>query len=78
LFTQYFRLHRKILIGARKNSKKEKHMRASTKAGLLAGGVVGAAIGAGLLLSPQGKNVKHAVNIGANKVKNALWHAHIG
>ena len=53
-------------------------MRASTKAGFVAGGLVGAAIGAGILMSPQGKQVRKAVSWGANQVKHQFMHNHIG
>ena len=53
-------------------------MRAATKAGFVTGGVVGIAIGAGLLMSPSGKQVRKMVNMGTNKLKNGILHGHIG
>jgi len=45
-------------------------MRTATKAGLVAGGVVGLAVGAGLLMMPQGKHVKQILEKGADAVRN--------
>lgn len=53
-------------------------MRASTKAGFLTGGIVGLAVGAGILMSPQGKSVRRAVAWGADQVKHQFRHSHIG
>lgn len=53
-------------------------MKAATKAGFVTGGVVGVALGASILMSPSGKQVRKAVNWGAHKLKNSIWHGHIG
>jgi gas vesicle protein len=52
-------------------------MRAGTKIGLVTGGVIGAAVGAGLLMSGQGRQLRDAVNWGADHIKHAL-HSRIG
>ncbi|MDR1568948.1 MAG: YtxH domain-containing protein [Oscillospiraceae bacterium] len=52
-------------------------MRAATKAGFVTGGVVGIAVGAGLLMSPQGRQVRKAIAWGTHQVKHQ-FHNHIG
>jgi hypothetical protein len=51
-------------------------MKAATKIGLVTGGVVGAALGAGLLMN-QGHQLRKAAAWGADQVKHAL-HNRIG
>ncbi|MDR2657699.1 MAG: hypothetical protein LBB86_07730 [Oscillospiraceae bacterium] len=52
-------------------------MKAATKIGLVTGGVVGAALGAGLLMTNQGHQLRKAAAWGADQVKHAL-HNRIG
>ncbi|MDR0396834.1 MAG: hypothetical protein LBH66_05990 [Oscillospiraceae bacterium] len=52
-------------------------MKAATKIGLVAGGVIGAAVGAGLLMTNQGHQLRKVAAWGADQVKHAL-HSRIG
>lgn len=53
-------------------------MRVATKAGFITGGVVGLAVGAGLLMAPQGKQMRKAIVRGADQIKHQFRHGHIG
>ena len=53
-----------------RNGRREDRVRIATKAGLVAGGVVGLAVGAGLLMMPQGKQMRSMIEKGAAAVKN--------
>ncbi|MDR1599037.1 MAG: hypothetical protein LBS11_04085 [Oscillospiraceae bacterium] len=52
-------------------------MKAATKIGLVTGGVIGAAVGAGLLVTNQGHQLRKAAAWGADQIKRAT-HNRIG
>jgi hypothetical protein len=47
-------------------------MKATTMAGMVAGSVVGIALGAGLMMVPQGRHMKKALEKGATQVQKHL------
>lgn len=47
-------------------------MKATTMAGMVAGSVMGVALGAGLMMMPQGKQMKRALTKGASQMQKHL------
>lgn len=47
-------------------------MKAKTLAGMMAGGALGVALGAGLMMMPQSKQMKKAVQKGASDLKRSV------
>lgn len=51
-----------------KNRKEEKEMKARTVAGLMAGSALGIAVGAGIMMMPQTKQMRSAIKKGASEL----------
>ncbi|HIQ64058.1 MAG: hypothetical protein UFE80_09530 [Christensenellales bacterium] len=49
-------------------------MKATTVAGLVAGSALGLAVGAGLMMMPQGKQVRKAIEKGASDLGRSMSH----
>lgn len=47
-------------------------MKATTVAGLMAGSALGIAVGAGLMMMPQAKNVRSKIEKGANDIGKSV------
>lgn len=58
--------------GCRKHRKGGRSVKATTMAGLMAGSALGIAVGAGLMMMPQAKNVRDKIQKGAGDIGKSV------